>query len=74
MSSDADISGQVIPVPKGGGALQGISEIFTPGLFTGTGNFSLPITLPYGRNGFQPELALARTAPGMAKDRFAGAT
>jgi len=31
---------------------------FSPDLFTGMGNFSLLITVPAGRNGFQPELTL----------------
>lgn len=47
-----------ISLPKGGGALSGIGETFSPNLFTGTGNFSIPIDLPPGRNGFQPELNL----------------
>src|SRR6266571_8215102 len=47
-----------ISLPQGGGALQGIGETFSPDLFTGTGNFTVPITLPAGRNGFQPQLSL----------------
>jgi hypothetical protein len=50
--------GQVISLPKGGGALQGIGETFSPDLHTGTGNFTLPVALPPGRNGFRPELNL----------------
>jgi len=48
----------VITLPKGGGALHGIGEKFSPDLFTGTGNFTIPISLPPGRNGFQPQLNL----------------
>lgn len=48
----------VITLPKGGGAMQGIGEKFTPDLHTGTGNFTVPIALPPGRNGFQPQLNL----------------
>ena len=51
-------STQVISLPKGGGALHGIGEKFSPDLFTGTGNFTVPIALPPGRNGFQPQLSL----------------
>jgi RHS repeat-associated protein len=47
-----------ISLPQGGGALKGIGEKFSPDLFTGTGNFSVPIALPQGRNGFQPQLVL----------------
>src|SRR5205809_7941632 len=51
-------SSQTITLPQGGGALQGIGETFAPDLFTGTGNFTVPIALPPGRNGFQPALQL----------------
>lgn len=58
MSNKSGTSSQVISLPKGGGALKGIGETFSPDLFTGTGNFTVPIALPPGRNGFQPELNL----------------
>src|SRR5215472_10891572 len=48
----------IISVPQGGGALHGIGEKFSPDLYTGTGNLSVPINLPPGRNGFQPALLL----------------
>jgi RHS repeat-associated protein len=51
-------SGRLISLPQGGGALHGIGEKFTPDLHTGTGNFTVPIALPAGRNGFQPVLNL----------------
>lgn len=51
-------SSQVIALPQGGGALHGIGEKFSPDLFTGTGSFTLPLALPPGRNGFQPQLSL----------------
>ncbi|MBK6012831.1 SpvB/TcaC N-terminal domain-containing protein [Streptomyces sp. MBT53] len=37
----------------------GLGEKFSPDLFTGTGNFSVPIVLPAGRGGLQPQLTLA---------------
>src|SRR3954452_12517172 len=52
-------SNDVISLPKGGGAVHGIGEKFSPDLFTGTGNFTVPIALPPGRNGFQPHLSLS---------------
>jgi len=58
MSNQTNTSSQVISLPKGGGALSGIGEKFSPDLHTGTGNFTVPIALPPGRNGFQPELNL----------------
>ena len=50
---------QTISLPKGGGALQGIGEKFAADLFTGGANFSVPIEVPSGRNGFQPQLQLS---------------
>lgn len=47
----------IVP-PSGGGAQSGMGEKFSPDLFTGTGNFSVPVAVPAGRNGFQPELTL----------------
>jgi RHS repeat-associated protein len=58
VSNKSGTSSQIISLPKGGGALQGIGEKFAPDLHTGTGNFTVPIALPPGRNGFQPQLSL----------------
>jgi RHS repeat-associated protein len=58
MATKANGSAAIIDLPKGGGALQGIGETFSPDLHTGTGNFTVPIALPPGRNGFQPQLNL----------------
>jgi Salmonella virulence plasmid 65kDa B protein len=56
--SNKSSSDQVISLPQGGGALHGIGETFAPDLFTGTGNFTVPIGLPPGRKAFQPQLSL----------------
>jgi len=58
MSDKSGTSEQIISLPKGGGALKGIGETLSPDLHTGTGNFTVPIVLPPGRNGFQPQLNL----------------
>ncbi|HEV2736549.1 MAG TPA: SpvB/TcaC N-terminal domain-containing protein, partial [Longimicrobiaceae bacterium] len=58
MGTQANASAEAISLPKGGGALQGIGETFSPDLHTGTGNFSVPLSLPAGRGGFQPQLSL----------------
>jgi len=58
MSNKSGTSSQVISLPQGGGALHGIGEKFSPDLHTGTGNFTIPIALPSGRNGFQPQVNL----------------
>ncbi|MET7426681.1 SpvB/TcaC N-terminal domain-containing protein [Dactylosporangium sp. NPDC005555] len=56
--TDVSAGGSVISLPKGGGAVGGLGEQFAPDLFTGTGNLSVPISLPPGRNGLAPGLAL----------------
>jgi RHS repeat-associated protein len=58
MSNKSGTSSQIISLPKGGGAQHGMGEKFSPDLHTGTGNFTIPIALPPGRNGFQPQLNL----------------
>ncbi len=58
MSNKSGVSDQIISLPGGGGAQSGMGEKFSPDLFTGTGNFTIPIALPSGRNGFQPEINL----------------
>jgi RHS repeat-associated protein len=55
VGDQASAPNQIISLPKGGGALKGIGEKFSPDLYTGTGNFTVPIALPPGRNGFQPQ-------------------
>ena len=57
-NADATAGGSVISLPSGGGAIGGLGETFSADLFTGTGNFSVPITLPSGRNGLAPQLSL----------------
>ena len=58
-NTDATAGGSVISLPSGGGAIGGLGETFSADLFTGTGNFSVPITLPAGRNGLAPQLSLS---------------
>jgi len=58
MPNKSGTSDQIINIPSGGGAQKGLGETFSPDLFTGTGNFSVPISIPPGRNGFQPQLSL----------------
>jgi RHS repeat-associated protein len=49
---------QVISHPQGGGAIKGLGESFSPDLHTGTGNLTVPIAVPPGRNKLQPDLSL----------------
>jgi hypothetical protein len=69
MSNKSSGSCQVVSLPKGGGALHGIGEKFAPDLHTGTGNFTVPIAVPPGRNGLQPQLNLVYTT-GNGNGRF----
>ncbi|MCB9157644.1 MAG: VCBS repeat-containing protein [Caldilineaceae bacterium] len=54
----AQSAGDVLSLPKGGGAIQSIGETFSASPFTGTGNFSVPIATSPGRAGFGPQLTL----------------
>lgn len=57
-SKSSGVSNQIISLSNGGGALKGIGEKFFPDIHTGIGNFSVPISLSPGHNGFQPQLNL----------------
>jgi hypothetical protein len=57
-TTDPTSAGSVISLPSGGGAVSGLGEKFSPDLFTGTGNLSVPLTLPPGRGAATPALAL----------------
>lgn len=81
------VAAQVISHPQGGGAIKGIGESFSPDLHTGTGNLTVPIAVPPGRNGIHPDLSLvyssghgnsvfglgwALSIPGVARDTSKG--
>ncbi|MGI9510237.1 MAG: SpvB/TcaC N-terminal domain-containing protein, partial [Geminicoccaceae bacterium] len=51
-----------ISLPQGGGAITGIGETFQPNMFTGTGQFTVPIATSPSRGGLHPELALQYSA------------
>jgi len=52
-------STSVISLPQGGGSVEGLGEKFVSDLHTGTGNFSVPIAVPPGRNDFKPSINLS---------------
>lgn len=58
-ANKSGVDEQIISLPKGGGELKGLGEKFRPDLHTGTGNYSIALDLPKGRNGFQPSLSLS---------------
>ena len=62
--TDSTAEGSAISLPKGGGAVSGLGETFSPDLFTGTGNFSVPIAVPAGRAGVAPQLSLGYSTGG----------
>jgi RHS repeat-associated protein len=57
LDNKSGVNDQIISLPKGGGEIKGLGEKFRPDLHTGTGNYSIPVDLPKGRNGFQPSLS-----------------
>lgn len=50
---------QAITLPKGEGSIEGMGESFTPNLSSGTGTFSVPVAVPKGRSGVQPNLTFS---------------
>src|SRR3954451_19547006 len=87
MGNEARAPTKIISLPQGGGALRGLGEKFSPDLHTGTGNLTVPIAVPAGRKGHEPELKLAYstgygngylglgwtlTVPGVARETAAG--
>ncbi len=59
MSKTSGISEQVLSLPKGGGAIQGLGDTFKPDLHTGTGSYAIPLDIPNGTNDIAPKLALS---------------
>ena len=57
-SEKSGVSSNVISLPEGGGAMKGMGETFSADLFSGTGNYSVPISVPKGRMGMEPQLSL----------------
>ena len=58
MSSHSEkITGTQVALPKGGGAIKGIGEIFQANEFTGTAALSIPISTTPCR-GFEPQLSV----------------
>ncbi|MCP4196183.1 MAG: hypothetical protein GY762_03455, partial [Proteobacteria bacterium] len=49
----------VLSLPSGPGSIEGLGGAFEPQLNTGTAAYSVKLTVPAGRNGFQPELSLS---------------
>ena len=63
-SGKSGVTAQSLALPEGSGSIQGMGESFSPNLNTGSGTFSVPISIPSGRRGLQPKLGLAYTSGG----------
>ncbi|MFC6942703.1 SpvB/TcaC N-terminal domain-containing protein [Salinirubellus sp. GCM10025818] len=59
MSDKSGVSDQVMSLPSGGGALKGTGGKFSTRKQTGSASYTMPIDVPDGRNGLQPDLNLA---------------
>jgi RHS repeat-associated protein len=59
---------QALPLPRGEGSIQGMGESFSASLSTGALSFTVPISLPPGRNGLTPPLALGYSSGGGSSD------
>src|SRR6266702_6538340 len=55
----SSISVPSLSLPKGGGAIKGISEKFSANPVTGTGSLSVPIFTTPSRSDFYPKLSLS---------------
>lgn len=58
MSATSGIAGEVLGLPSGGGAVQGLGETFRPDFHTGTGSYAIPLDLPNGPGDIGPKLTL----------------
>jgi RHS repeat-associated protein len=58
MSETSGVSEQVLSLPKGGGAVQGLGTTFETDLNTGTGSYDVPLELPAGPNGMRPHVSI----------------
>jgi len=56
-ADQSPVGSNVISTPSGGGSMSGMGENFSPDLFTGTGNFSIPIAVLPGRNNLSPSIS-----------------
>ena len=53
------VQAPTLSLPKGGGAIRGMSEKFAANPVTGTGSMAVPLATSPGRSGFGPQLSLS---------------
>jgi RHS repeat-associated protein len=58
MGKNSGVDDEVLSLPKGGGAVQGLGATFDTDLNTGTGSYNIPIELPAGPNGLKPQVSI----------------
>ncbi|MBW7475377.1 FG-GAP-like repeat-containing protein [Paenibacillus oenotherae] len=58
MSATTGTAEQILSLPKGGGAVNGLGETFQTDFHTGTGSYSIPLDIPNGPGDIAPKLAL----------------
>lgn len=58
MDGQSGVSPEILPLPKGGGAIRSIGETFSPDLHAGTGNYRIPLWFPRGPGKFQPDMGI----------------
>ncbi len=64
MSGQSGVSPEILPLPKGGGAIRSIGETFSSDLHTGTGSYRIPLRFLPGPGGFQPDMGLVYSSGG----------
>lgn len=64
MNGQSGVSPEILPLPKGGGAIRSIGETFSPDLHTGTGNYRIPLWFPRGPGKFQPDMGIVYSTGG----------
>src|SRR5262249_15212368 len=58
MGQTSGVDDQILSLPSGGGAVQGLGSTFETDLNTGTGSYDIPIELPAGPNGLKPQISI----------------
>lgn len=58
MTGALGVSANILALPAAGASVRGLSEGFQSDLYSGTGAFDIPISLPAAMGGFAPDVAL----------------
>src|SRR5262245_46104303 len=56
--SKSGIAPEILTLPESGGAITPLGERFEPDIYTGTGQFRIPLWFPKGVRGFAPVVNL----------------